>query len=110
MRDDIVAQLRDEAARCNASPCDCQCPNLLAAADEIERLRARLDLVMLAKVQAEGVYINALEKKQSEIERLSECNDDLQARVEWLINTYATIEDGVFTFPDGETWKEADRG
>jgi len=36
--------------------------------------------------------------------------EDLQARVEWLIKTYATIEDGVFTFPDGETWKGADRG
>lgn len=39
MGDDIVAQLRQEAAQCNASPCDCQCPNLIAAADEIERLR-----------------------------------------------------------------------
>ena len=39
MTDDIVTRLRDEAARCQASPCDCQCPNLNAAADEIERLR-----------------------------------------------------------------------
>ena len=39
MADDIVTRLRQEAAQCNASPCDCQCPNLIAAADEIERLR-----------------------------------------------------------------------
>lgn len=42
MADDIVTRLRQEAAQCNASPCDCQCPNLIAAADEIERLRAAL--------------------------------------------------------------------
>lgn len=39
MSEDIVTRLRNETARCQASPCDCQCPNLNAAADQIERLR-----------------------------------------------------------------------
>lgn len=32
-------------------------------------------------------------------------NEDLHARIEWLINTYTSFdEDGVFTFPDGESY------
>lgn len=42
MADDIVDQLRHEAAQCSASPC-VGCTNLLAAADEIERLRAHIE-------------------------------------------------------------------
>jgi hypothetical protein len=42
--DDLVTHLRQQAAECHSSPCDCQCPNLLAAADEIERSRKEVDL------------------------------------------------------------------
>ena len=52
MADDIVTRLRQEAAQCNASPCDCQCPNLIAAADEIERLRAEVQHVRVALLLA----------------------------------------------------------
>lgn len=38
-------------------------------------------------------------------------NFDLVAKVLWIINIAGLwSEDGTFTFPDGETWAELDRG
>lgn len=53
---DIVKRLRMEAAQCDLSPCDCQCPNLIEAADEIERLRAeRRELLHRANLLADAI-------------------------------------------------------
>lgn len=37
-------------------------------------------------------------------DRMIEANEDLAAKVFWLIDRYVMTEDGVFTFPDGDSW------
>lgn len=49
------------------------------AADEIERLRARVEFVELAKTQATGVYDAAYRKRLAEIEQLRSERDAWQA-------------------------------
>lgn len=53
MADDIVTNLRHEAAQCSASPC-VGCENLIAAADEIERLRNLVAELLPFMLEKEG--------------------------------------------------------
>lgn len=90
--EDIVTRLREQAL----APALAW---LAEAVGEIQRLRSALD--------AEGNEANLL---MLEIERLRELNDDLSARINWLITTFSSYdEDGLFAFPDGAHW-EARRG
>ena len=101
-QEDIVTRIREEAKKQTTLG---QAFDMLHVADEIERLRAELDLVGLAKVQSTGVYEAALATRKAEVESLRELNDDLAARIDWLITTFSSYdEDGLFAFPDGAHW------
>lgn len=86
-QEDIVTRLREQALAPALTW-------LAEAVGEIQRLRSALD--------AEGNEANLL---MLEIERLRELNDDLAARINWLITTFSSYdEDGLFAFPDGAHW------
>lgn len=40
----------------------------------------------------------------NDIRSLKECNEDLTAKLQYLLSNFIISEEGLFCFPDGDTW------